>query len=62
MNTGHAKEKLRGWLNGRLPADWFEGPVELITDRDEITIIGTLSAPATDEGASDAEKAAAAAG
>lgn len=34
---------LRGWLTGRLPENWFTGAPEVVVDRDEITIIGTLS-------------------
>jgi hypothetical protein len=52
-------ETLRGWLTGRLPQDWFTGPVTLELDRDEITVVGPLAAPETVEGASEAERAAA---
>ena len=38
-------EKIRGWLAGRLPQDWFEGPLEVTVDRDEITVVGRLAAP-----------------
>jgi hypothetical protein len=55
-------ERVRGWLSGRLPQDWFTGPVDVVVDREEITVIGTLVPPATVEGASDAETAAAAEG
>ncbi len=55
-------EKIRGWLTGRLPQDWFEGVPEVLLDREEITVVGTLSPPATAEGASDAEKTAAVSG
>jgi hypothetical protein len=38
---------LTGWFAGRLPDEWFsEGP-ELVVDRDEITVTGTLVAPET---------------
>jgi hypothetical protein len=60
-NNEHV-EKIRGWLTGRLPQDWFEGAPEVLLDREEITVVGTLSAPATAEGASEAEQAAATAG
>jgi hypothetical protein len=53
-----AKEKLRGWFTGRLPADWFTAAPDILVDREEITVVGTLAAPAA---ASDAERAAAAA-
>ncbi|MGH3496194.1 MAG: hypothetical protein ACRDP1_01850 [Nocardioidaceae bacterium] len=55
-------DKLRGWLNGRLPDHWFEGDPALEVDRDEITIIGTLAAPTPPDGASDVENAAAVSG
>ena len=55
-------EKIRGWLTGRLPEDWFEGAPEVLLDREEITVVGTLTPPATAEGASEAEQAAAVSG
>ena len=39
-----------GWFAGRLPDDWFTGPVELTIDRDEITVVGTLAEPSAGEG------------
>jgi hypothetical protein len=50
--------EIRGWLTGRLPA-WFDGAPEVIVDREEVTIIGTLSAPDVSKDAEDAERAAA---
>jgi len=55
---GAAAEKVRGWFASRLPADWFTAAPDIQVDREEITVVGTLAAPA---GASDAERAAAAA-
>jgi hypothetical protein len=52
-------ETLRGWLTGRLPADWFESEPTVTVDRDEILIVGGLAEPQTADGASDAERAAA---
>jgi len=52
-------ETLRGWFSGRLPQDLFDGPPEVIVDREEITIIGRIPEPRTADGASEAEKAAA---
>src|SRR4051812_29401661 len=60
--TTQTSEELRGWLTGRLPQDWFTGPVEVTVDREEITIVGTLEAPTTAEGASAAEQEAAVSG
>jgi len=56
------REYLRGWFTGRLPAGWFTSAPSIEADREEITVIGALPDPETDEGASDAEKAAAAEG
>jgi hypothetical protein len=60
--AGIENEEIRGWFTGRLPDDWFTAAPEITLDRDEIVIIGTLDAPAVDTSASDAERAAAAAG
>ena len=39
-----------GWFIGRLPDDWFEGRPEFRIDRDEILMIGHLSAPTLEDG------------
>jgi hypothetical protein len=62
MTSAHRTEDIRGWFAGRLPTEWFTGPADVIVDREEITIIGTLAAPDVAENASDAERSAAAAG
>jgi hypothetical protein len=67
--TGHSAEsgpasraeEVRGWFTGRLPGDWFTGALDIVLDREEITVVGTLAAP-DPAGASDAERAAAAEG
>lgn len=41
-------EEVRGWFAGRLPDEWFTGPAEVIVDREEITVVGTLPAPDVD--------------
>jgi hypothetical protein len=56
------EDKLRAWFAGRLPDGWFSGAPEVRIDREEITVIGMLSAPDVTAGASDAEAAAAADG
>ena len=33
------------WLSGRLPDGWFDGPPEVVVDREEIVIVGHLAAP-----------------
>jgi hypothetical protein len=53
------EESVRGWFTGRLPQDWFTGPVEVVVDREEITVIGPLAAPELPADVSDAERAAA---
>src|SRR6266545_5354018 len=55
-------EKVRGWLTGRLPQDWFEGPIDVTIDREEITVVGRIPEPQLAEDASEAERAAAVAG
>jgi hypothetical protein len=59
--TTSERAEIRGWLNAHLPADWFDEPPELIIDREEITILGTIGVPSVASDASDAERAAAAA-
>ena len=59
MTSENATETVRGWFTGRLPQDWFTGPVEITIDREEIAVIGSLAAPETAEGVSDAERSAA---
>jgi hypothetical protein len=44
------RAEVAGWFAGRLPDGWFTGPVELTIDRDEITVVGTLSEPDAGEG------------
>ncbi len=62
MTTTERVAKVRGWLTGRLPDDWFEGPVDVVIDREEITIVGQLPAPEVPEAATDDERSAAIAG
>lgn len=53
---------LAAWLAGRIPADWFTGPVTLTVDRDEITIVGPLSEPELPADAADSAREVARAG
>ena len=52
-------EELNAWFAGSLPDDWFTEPVETPSDRDEIIVTGTLTAPtvADDAPAEVAEEA-----
>ena len=47
-------EGLTAWFTGRLPDDWFED-LEVVVDREEILVVGTLAAP---EGSADPGTAA----
>jgi hypothetical protein len=51
--------EIQAWFTGRLPDEWFTEPAEVIVDREEITIVGTLSAP--EAGPADGEDGAEAA-
>ena len=51
------RSEVAGWCAGRLPDDWFTGPVELTIDRDEITVVGTLPEPDAGEGDAAAARA-----
>ena len=51
------RAEVAGWFAGRLPDDWFTGPVELLLDRDEITVVGTLPEPDAGEGDPTAARA-----
>lgn len=46
------------WFAGRLPDIWFDGPVDVTVDRDEIIVVGTL-ATGEDESAAQAQGRAA---
>jgi hypothetical protein len=46
------ESELTGWFAGRIPDDWFSGPLEITADRDEILIVGELPDPEVPEGAS----------
>ena len=48
------------WLAGRLPKEWFTGPVEVSRDRDELIIWGDLAVPDLAEDADPTERALAA--
>ena len=47
--------EMAAWFLGRLPDEWFEGEPEVVVDRDEITVVGTL--PDVTEGGEDAVEA-----
>src|SRR5215212_1121364 len=51
------RAEVAGWFAGRLPDDWFTGPVDLTIDRDEITVVGDLAEPTAGEGDPTAARA-----
>ncbi len=53
-------EGIDGWFAGRLPDDWFEGAPEVVVDREEVLVVGRLTAPP--EAADEATRAQAEAG
>ncbi len=55
-------EQVSGWLIGRLPAAWFEGSPSVTVDRDEILVVGRVSAPEISASAESADTSAAEAG
>lgn len=50
------ESEIRGWFTGRLPEGWFEGPPEIVLDREEIAVLGTLPEPPAE--GSETERAA----
>jgi hypothetical protein len=54
--SGPEQERLiAAWFAGRIPDGWFEGPVTIEIDQDELQIVGSLPSPQLPEGASDEE-------
>ncbi len=43
-------EELAAWFAGNIDDDWFSDPVEVLFDRDEIVITGTLPMPKLSKG------------
>lgn len=62
MRTSETVEKVRGWLTGRLPEEWFEATVEVTVDREEIVVVGRIPAPDVHAEATEAEREAAVTG
>ena len=52
MTTQTEDTRIRDWLQGRLPDDWFDS-FTVVGDREEITIVGTIGAP--DSGSAEGE-------
>ena len=52
-------DELRGWFAGRIPDEWFTGPLEVTVDREEILVVGAIPEVKVAKGASETEAAAA---
>ena len=62
-NTESTPAAVAAWFTQRIPQDWPTAAAPQVTvDREEITVLLTLTAPDTAEGATDAEKAEGVAG
>jgi hypothetical protein len=46
---------LADWLLARLPDEWFTGPPEVVVDREEVVVVGTVDAPGSADDAAAAE-------
>ena len=49
------ERRIAAWFAGRIPDGWFEGPVTIEVDQDELQVVGLLLSPQLPEGASDDE-------
>jgi hypothetical protein len=57
-NAESSEAAIAAWFTQRLPQEWTSAaPPGVTVDREEITVVLTLTAPETAEGATDAEKA-----
>ena len=54
-NYDYMSTEIRSWFTGRLPDEWFSGPAEVTVDREEVTIIGTLPEPESEDADAAAE-------
>jgi len=52
-------DEVRGWFTGRIPDDWFSGPVTIESDREELLVVGDLADVNVAADASPAEREAA---
>jgi hypothetical protein len=52
-------DELQTWFASRLPKDWFEGPLEITSDGEEILVVGNLPDVELAGGTSAAARAAA---
>ncbi|MDX6213349.1 MAG: hypothetical protein QOF82_2436 [Frankiales bacterium] len=61
-DTPPPADDVAAWLTGRLPDEWYEGSPEVQVDRDEIVVIGELTAPTVEGDPDEAARQAAIAG
>jgi hypothetical protein len=61
-DAGAGEAEVRGWFAGRLPDEWFTGTPDIVVDREEITIVGTLPEPEVSDAEDSAARGAAAEG
>ena len=54
-----SQDQIEGWFAGRVPSDWFTGPLQIEADRDEVIVVGTLAEPELPAKSSEETKAAA---
>ena len=62
MITEESLERVRGWFRGRLPEEWRASDPEITVDREEITVVLSVSDVEEGDGAGEAELAEARAG
>ena len=62
MITNEALQRVRGWFVGRLPEEWRSTPPEITVDREEITVVLTVTDVDLPDGSSAAERDEARAG
>jgi hypothetical protein len=47
--------EIQAWFTGRLPDEWFTEPAEIAIDREEISVIGKLPEPESEDAVAAAE-------
>jgi len=58
MITSDERDELRGWIAGRLPQSLYTELLDVIVDREEITIVGRIPEPELGSGSSAVEREA----
>lgn len=53
------EQEIGGWFGGRVPDGWFVEPPDVVADREEILVVGTIPEPDYPRGASAVAKGAA---